>query len=200
IKAICFDLDGVYFTPQSFQDFKKALPKEKNDEDTVNYVLYKSPEMLNFKLGKMEEEDYWKYATWALGINATYDQIYKLLRDSYQVNQEVVDYVQKVRAAGFKTCICSNNFVTRIRELNNKFGFLDLFDVQVFSYKVGYIKPDKRIFEELVSAAEVAPEEIVYSDDDEQKMDGAKELGINTFVYTNFEDFKKNLESLGVSV
>jgi hypothetical protein len=47
-RLICFDLDGMYFTSESFQRFKEALapniPKEKRDQ-----VLALSDEMRKFK-------------------------------------------------------------------------------------------------------------------------------------------------------
>jgi len=52
IKAVTFDLDGVYFTEDSFQSFKRRLPKTITDEAVVNQVLFKSPEILAFKRGE----------------------------------------------------------------------------------------------------------------------------------------------------
>ena len=101
-----------------------------------------------------------------------------------------------MRNSCLKTCLCSNNFVTRIRELDTKFGFLKDFDVKVFSYEVGIMKPEKGIFEALISQSGVKPEEIVYADDDESKLQGAIDLGINAFVYEGFEKFKEKVNSL----
>lgn len=196
IKAITFDLDGVYFFSQSFENFKTALPKKVADEDKVNWVLYKSPEMLNFKTGKMEENDYWNFVRKELGVNIGNEAIFKLLRDSYKINPEVKKYVLQVKSRGLKTCICSNNFVTRVRELNNKFAFLEDFDVRVFSYEVGIMKPDKGIFEALIRECGINPEEIVYADDDESKLHGAIDLGINAFVYEGFDKFKQKIDLL----
>ena len=187
MKAVTFDLDGVYFTPQSFKNFKANLPKKVMDEYKLNWVLYKSPEMLNFKMGKMEENEYWDFVRKELGVELNNSEIFKLLRDSYEVNPEVKEYVNEVKAKGLKTCICSNNFVTRIRELNSKFDFLKDFDVKVLSYEVGIMKPEKGIFEVLIKQSGVKPEEIVYADDDESKLQGAIDLGINAFVYEGFE-------------
>ncbi|OGC46720.1 hypothetical protein A3F07_03775 [candidate division WWE3 bacterium RIFCSPHIGHO2_12_FULL_38_15] len=132
IKAICFDLDGVYFTSDSFKNFKNNLPKEINDEEKVSYVLAKSEEMLMFKTGKMSEDDYWNYATRELKIKTDLNGICDCLRESYNINYDVADYIEKVRRAGYKSCVCTNNFITRVRELDNEWGFLDLFDVKVF--------------------------------------------------------------------
>jgi epoxide hydrolase-like predicted phosphatase len=200
IKAICFDLDGVYFTPESFKKFKKNLPKKVNDPDKADYVLHDSEELLNFKNGKITEKDYWDFARSKLGIKVSNEEIFAILRDSYEVNSDVKNYVKKVRSAGYKTCICSNNFETRVRELDKKFSFIQEFDVVVFSYQVGVMKPDVKIFQELVKKIRVNPEEIIYSDDNEDKLEGAKSLGIKTFVYEDFKSFQRRLEELGANL
>ncbi|MDR2541726.1 MAG: hypothetical protein LBD11_08575 [Candidatus Peribacteria bacterium] len=67
IKTICFDLDGLFFTGQSFQTFKERLAptveKEKRD-----FVLALSPQMQAFKAGKMNEADYRQRAKQELRI------------------------------------------------------------------------------------------------------------------------------------
>ena len=196
IKAITFDLDGVYFTGESFKRFKAALPKRVNDETQVNWILYKCPQILAFKSGKLSEEEYWKFAKDALGIEVSTDEIFKLLRDSYEVNSEVHEYLLDIRSRGFKTCICSNNFVSRIRELDAKFDFLKNFDVKGFSFEAGVMKPDKRIYEKLVEMSGVNANEIIYSDDTSDALAGAHEVGINAFLFEGFEDFKKKVENL----
>ena len=126
IKSVCFDLDGVYFTPESFQRFKKAL-SGNNSEDVIEHVFHKSDEILNFKKGLISENEYWDYVRKSLKISMPNEEIFQALRDAYEVNEEIVDLVKKVKEKGLQTCICSNNFETRIRELNSKFDFLKNF-------------------------------------------------------------------------
>lgn len=200
IRAICFDLDGVLFTKQSFRNFMVNLPKEINDKNKVEYVLYKSPEMLDFKSGKISEETFWDFATKELGLKANLGEIKTIFKDSYDINSEVLEYIQKVKEAGYITCVCSNNFPTRINSLDDKWGINYLFDVKVFSYEAGSLKPAKEIFQTLIDKTGVLPNEIVYSDDDESKIKGAEDLGINTFVYTSFDKFIEKLRELGVTI
>lgn len=197
IKAVCFDLDGVYFTPESFRKFKNTIGKGI-DTEILGYVFHESPEMLNFKRGKISENEYWNFVRKELDINLTNEQIFEILRNSYEVNQEIADIVKQVRAKGFKTCICSNNFETRIRELNNKFDFLNDFDVHVFSYKVGTLKPNKEIFKALIKDSNVEANQIIYSDDSPNKLSGAIELGINTFVFDTVDRFIAKLKEYNV--
>jgi hypothetical protein len=58
IKAICFDLDGVYFTGDGKKAFHKVLTELTGDEEKVIYVLYKCPEMLQFVTGKLPENEF----------------------------------------------------------------------------------------------------------------------------------------------
>ncbi len=236
IHSICFDLDGVYFTKESFRRFKASLldvanqtssstdsritssidpslqsnissssspsspstsPLTISPED-IDQVLYHSDEMMKFKTGKISENDYWNFARKYLGLTVNNNEIFSLLFDAYEVNPQVVELVRKVRSQGYQTCICSNNFETRIRILNEKFDFLKDFDVVVLSYKVGVMKPDKGIFQELINRCAVPPRQIVYSDDSPEKLAGAQELRITNFVFEDVEQFERKLEELGV--
>ena len=186
IKAITFDLDGVYFTSDSFSNFKKELGVE-NFNDAY---------MTQFKQGILTEDQFWDLTRQEFGVTLSNQQITNLLADSYSVNQNVVDYVKQVRSQGIKTCICTNNFPTRINALNQKYNFLSDFDVKVFSYDVGATKPDHKIFQALVDQSGFKPQEIFYADDKQVNVDAAKSLGLNAIVYTNFEDFVNSLTSL----
>jgi epoxide hydrolase-like predicted phosphatase len=199
IKAICFDLDGVYFTGESFQRFKKKISGNVSEKKS-NDVLYSSQMMLDFKKGIISENEYWDYARRELKVEYTNQEIFKMLTDSYEVNPEVLEVVRKARRGGYQTCICSNNFVTRIRELNKKLKFLKDFDITVFSFQIGYLKPERKIFETLIKESKVKPEEILYSDDSQEKLAGAVDLGINAFLYENFQQFVSKLREYGVKV
>jgi len=200
IKAICFDLDGVYFL-NGKSNFIKALVELGVSEDEAKRVFLKSDQMnKQYKLGKMTDEEYWSWALSEWKLNMSTKEIVDLLIKGYETNEPAVEYVKKVQKAGYKTEICSNNFPARINGLQERFGFLNDFDVTVLSYQVGIDKPNKEIFQELINKSYVQANEIFYSDDDETKMEGAKELGINTFLYTDFDAFVMQLEDLGVKL
>jgi epoxide hydrolase-like predicted phosphatase len=200
IKAICFDLDGVYFL-NGKSNFIKSLCNLGVSEDAAKRVFLKSDQMnKQYKLGKVTDEEFWSWALKEWKLNVTTKEVVDLLIKGYEANEPAVEYVKQIRNAGYKTVICSNNFPARINGLQQRFGFLNDFDVIVLSYKVGVDKPNKEIFQDLITKSGVQANEIVYSDDDESKMDGAKELGINTFLYTDFEAFVKHLENLGVKL
>lgn len=120
--------------------------------------------------------------------------------DNYDTDENIVKTVKKVRQLGYKTAICTSNFPARINGLQEKFGFLNNFDVKVLSFEVGVNKPEKDIFMKLIEMSNVKPNEIVYADDSVESVDSAKELGITTYFYDNFENYVKFLRDFGVDI
>lgn len=200
IKGICFDLDGVYFL-NGKANFIKNLTSLGVTEEEAKRVFLKSDEMNKlYKLGAMSDEEFWNFAAKEWNLNRTSKELIDLLISGYEINEQAVKLVKKLKASGYKTLICSNNFPARIKGLHGKFNFLNDFDTKIFSYEVCIDKPNKEIFEMLVKKSGLNPGEIVYSDDDETKILGAKELGIKTFIYTDFNAFTEHLKNLGVKI
>jgi 2-haloacid dehalogenase len=65
---------------------------------------------------------------------------------------------------------------------------------------VGVTKPDKKIFEKLIEKSGVKASEIVFADDNKNSLQGAKEIGIQAFLYEDFSQFLRELEKLGVNL
>lgn len=200
IKAITFDLDGVYF-PDGKAKFVKVLQEHNISEDEAIRVFLKSNEMNEqYKLGIMSDEAYWTWAAKEWKISLTPKELQALLIGCYSVDPKIEELVRSVRRHGYRTLICSNNFPARVRGLQERFGFLDNFDVAIFSYEQGVVKPSKAMFEKLVTRSGVSAEEIAFADDDAVKISGAKELGIAAFVYEGFDLFVEHLKRLGVEI
>jgi epoxide hydrolase-like predicted phosphatase len=200
IKAICFDLDGVYFV-NGKSNFIKNIGKYGVSEDDAKRVFLKSDEMNKmYKQGKMTDDEYWAWAIDQWKVDLSVQELIDLLIEGYEVNENLVKVVKEVRGKGYKTLICTNNFPARIKGLDKRFGLLDNFDACVFSYEVGATKPSTKIFQKLVDRSGVTAEEIVFADDNNANLAGAKEAGIQTFFYEGFEHFICKLKELGVDL
>lgn len=200
IKAITFDLDGVYF-PNGKANFIKALIAKGISEDEAKRVFLKSDEMNHrYKLGTMSDQEFWTWAAseWDVGLSPR--ELEKMLIASYDVDPQVVEVVKAARRHGYKTLICTNNFPARINGLQQRFGFLDNFDLAILSYEVGAVKPTPQIFEELVKQSGVPAESIVFADDNADAVAGANKVGITTFLYAGFDGFLEHLKHLGVDL
>ncbi|MEK7595775.1 MAG: HAD-IA family hydrolase [Patescibacteria group bacterium] len=199
IRAICFDLDGVYFL-NGKENFIFALRDLGISEDNTKEIFLRSEKMGEYKLGKISDIAFWTWAARQWRLNKSPDELIKLLISGYQVNLPAVEYIRRAKKIGYKALACTNNFPARILGLNDKFHFLNDFDCVVTSYEAKALKPERKIFERLVLKSQVLPHEIVMADDDDSKLKGARELGINTFLYKGFEEFVEYLARIGVEV
>jgi putative hydrolase of the HAD superfamily len=199
VKAVTFDLDGVYFVKGKSNFLKSIVNLGVNKKDAEK-VLFGDEMNKEYKLGKLTDDEFWTWAIKQWNLEISLKEIVDLMIKGYEVNKEVDEVVKKAKKNKYKTLICSNNFPARINGLQERFGFLNDFDIAVYSYEVRIAKPDKKIFQELVKRSGVKPKEIVFADDDHEKISGAKEVGIQAFLYEGFDKFVEKLEALGVNL
>jgi len=126
IKAITFDLDGVYFV-NGKTNFIRALVNLGVPEEKTKLVFLQSDQMNKFyKTGKMSDKGYWSWAIKEWGLNMTVEAIIRLLINGYEINPQVVRTVKQLRKNGYKTLICSNNFPARVNGLQHMFSLMKL--------------------------------------------------------------------------
>lgn len=197
IKAITFDLDGVYF-PIGKKEFLNSIIQMGVPESEVDRVFAHSEKMSNYKKGRISDDDFWSWVIteWKLQVKP-HELIDKMI-SFYEPDQNVKQVISRLRNNGYKILACSNNFPARIKGLNKRFSFLDDFDVVVLSYKVGETKPAAEIFEELISKTAVSPSSIVMADDKNDNVLAARTAGITAFLYEDFDKFMNQLRDLGV--
>lgn len=71
-----------------------------------------------------------------------------------------------------------------------------LFNAVKLSYELGYVKPDPRAYIAIAEALATDPKECIFVDDIESQLDGARQTGMKTVLYENFEQTRDELENL----
>jgi len=103
--------------------------------------------------------------------------------DLFELNQELLDYIRLSRAR-YKMGLCSN-FSSLLRSLmTNKWKIIDLFDVSVISNEVKLLKPDAAIYLLTLEEMALKPDEVIFVDDSEKNINGAKALGIRGILFS----------------
>jgi putative hydrolase of the HAD superfamily len=131
---------------------------------------------------------------------ASDDELAKRWVRDYEVDQKVLEAVKEAKRQGYKTCVCTNNNPIRLPLLVEEYKLNELFDSVISSHEVGFTKPDPKIFEALLQSLGIKGEELIYSDDNPDRLKGAMDLGINTFQFHDFEQFVSELKKLGVDL
>jgi FMN phosphatase YigB (HAD superfamily) len=162
IKAVVFDLDGVYFEGGTERFIENMKVKYGLSSGDVIQVYLKSEEMQKYKRGKIDDEAFWNYAINAWKIDAARKELVDLLISGYELNPNTALIVKKLRNKNIKTAICTNNFPDRLENLKAKFELGNNFDVIVTSYEEGITKPSEEIFNLLASKLGLNSAEIYF--------------------------------------
>lgn len=189
IKAVVFDLDGVYFESGT-SNFVISLKRVYGlTQRQIEDVYLKSSEMKKFKHGEITSLDFWEFALQKWNVETTRNELIAMMLSSYNVREETQRYVENLRKLSVKTAICTNNFSDRIEGLKERFNLAKYFDSIVVSCEIGAAKPCAQIFNHLADKLNLMPNEIVMSDDKESNVVALQELGFEAFLYEDWEGF-----------
>ena len=75
-----------------------------------------------------------------------------------------------------------------------------IFENQVFSYQVGALKPDRKMFDRAIQLAGFPPRNLMFVDDRQENIKAAEELGLNTHWFQSVSGLLELLGRLGVDL
>ncbi len=131
----------------------------------------------------------------AAGLQLRGDELATLMEPTYRVLDEVLERVDALRAAGYRTALLTNTFAEFREQMDRDVGF-HRFDVVVESFAVRARKPEPAIYEMTARMLGVAHDEIVYLDDFDQNLEPAVALGWQVVHVTGPEQTLAELDRL----
>lgn len=99
-----------------------------------------------------------------------------------EVDLSIIDVILSLKKSGKKICLISNVDIIDVMHWDES-PLYSLFDKTVFSYEVGYIKPQAEIYNIALNRMNAKPEECIFvGDGGSDELKGAKEAGIKTIL------------------
>lgn len=196
IKCLVFDVGGVVW---DYQPFRKELLTQWGELVGLNYDQI----CLRFlQVYQRFEKDKWDYQFWLAGINPDYSSteakitLKKLIETYFQphLSLEVIELIGQLKNKRLAVGCLSNteNYMKHFWEL--LFKRIN-FDFQILSFQVGYRKPEPEIYQEIFKYGQWRPEEVVFIDDTQENIAGARKLGVKVVHYQNFQDLISKLKN-----
>jgi 2-haloacid dehalogenase len=112
---------------------------------------------------------------------------------------ETVDILAELKAAGLRCLVLSNMEPATFVARQARFAFMDWLDGYVISGFEGVAKPDRRIFQLLLSRYRLEPAATVLIDDSAPNVEAARGMGLLALHYTSAGDLRNQLRSLGLT-
>ena len=102
--------------------------------------------------------------------------------------------IPQLQGMGYKVYLLSNFSDLTLQDGGDKFGFIDQADGAILSFRYHFIKPDPRIYEQLLSEFSLEAQECLFFDDAEKNVVGARACGLNAEVFTELPRMFEQIE------
>jgi len=183
IRAIIFDCFGVIIDDALSVLCQQLGPEERREATDIMHASHRgliAPEESNRKVAAL------------LGMGM--QQYRAAIQDGEIKDRALLEYIVQLKAQ-YKTAMLSN---IGLGGITRRFTSEELacFDAVVASGEIGYAKPEPEAYEITASRLGVRLDECVFTDDHEEYCEGARGVGMQAILYTNFTQFKADLEKL----
>ena len=200
IKAVVFDYGGVIAFYQDDSAMKDMAALAGMDAALMHRIYWDNRTI--YDQGLVDGLGFFKSILADMGIFADPDLLEKLIvRDVEswsRVNPKSEELVRELKASGLKLGVLSNIVPDFLDRIKDKLPVFDLMDVNVFSCEVGRVKPDKKIYQIILSRLDCRADEVVFFDDLDVNVEAAQALGIHAFLWVNPEEARNELKKLGI--
>ena len=177
IKWVIFDAMGVIFeVADDVSDLLVPYLRSKNNT-LPNRIIFE--EYIRASLGQITPKEFWK----RLGYSEEYPEIeIEFLDNWYSFDTEFIEAAKELKSK-YKLAMLSNDLNNWSKFLRTKYNINGFFDVVVISGEDGYRKPNKEIYEILLSETNCSGEECVFIDDQFRNLRAASKMGIKTIKF-----------------
>ena len=196
INTFIFDCFGVVCEDDLHNWIKK------NESDGVILKINRSELFKEFDLGKISENDLLDYFINKENVNLTREKLQEELDGYLNLDIKLTDIIIKLKNKGFKIVLLSNaNASFFERKIYPTYpNFKDLFNEIIISSEIGMVKPNKDIYLYTFEKINSKPEESLFIDDSKINVDGALNVGMQGFLYTDVDSFVEYIKSLGIDL
>src|SRR5262245_22845825 len=102
--------------------------------------------------------------------------------------------------ARYPLILVSNTNESHVQFLAREYPVFPYFDHRIFSHEVGAMKPDRRMYDAAIAAAGKSPESLFFTDDREENIEAAQELGIRAHQFRSVPDLLNAMKKHGIGV
>lgn len=194
IKNIVFDLIGPLVT-----DGKKIAIKNPSQfgvsKAIITDILYGN-EMNLYKLGKITPNQYWNQIYKKHNIVINKKKLIYNLYSQYKQNKQMFKFLKKLGKQNINLFIFSNNILDRVNFLDKKYNLKPFFDKAVFSYDIGYCKPDRKAFISFINKTAINPKDSLFIDDKLSNIEAARKFGFKCVLYRNQKQTIRHINAI----
>ena len=185
INAVIFDMGGVLLRTTNFEPREAIAARFGVTRVELEKFIFMSETSLRSEAGELSDKEHWETVLRHFNQPVSdYLKVYDEYFSGDAIDQELLAFAVSLKPV-YQLGLLSNAWVNARLLLDERFDFIDAFDVSVFSSEVGMRKPDPAIFKVILEKMGVGVENAVFIDDMPTNVEGAKSTGLQAIRYTD---------------
>jgi putative hydrolase of the HAD superfamily len=195
-RVVLFDLGGVLVELGGVDRFGRLIGE--TDESEIWHVWLTSYWVRRFERGRCTREEF------AVGMVAEHSLtvgadvfLEEFLNWPQGLIVGALDLLGELASHVRPACLSNTNELHWNEQVDAQ-QLQALFETRFLSHELGLVKPDREIFEHVVAGLGCAPDEVLFLDDNQLNVDGARSVGLNAHRVTGVDGSRGVLAKHGV--
>lgn len=196
IKAVIFDMGGVFIQTMDKGPRTRLAEQLSMNYEELSQLVFQSPTARQATVGLIDEKNHWKFLAEYLNLNP--EEMETFWGDFWGgdfLDNDLYSFAISLKEK-YTLGLLSNAWSGARDLLTRKFGFLDIFDVSIFSAEIKMAKPDPKFYYWILDKLELKPQESIFVDDFIENITAAKEIGLRTVHFENTVDAIEEINSI----
>jgi putative hydrolase of the HAD superfamily len=196
IKNVVFDLGGVLIAWKP-DEIIAGVFDDTDLQALIKREIFQHPDWLEIDKGHLEETDAIQRFHVRTGIPLTkLEELLQFLKQTLTPIPESIELLEELAAQGVNLYILSNIPVCRFAHIQQVHKYWHHFKGIIISGEIKMLKPDREIFEHLLSEFNLQASETIFVDDMSINVEGAKEAGLHAVLFRDADDCRRRLQSI----
>jgi FMN phosphatase YigB (HAD superfamily) len=191
-----FDLGKVLVDFDYSIAARKIAARSARSPKDLHAFLGTSPLLLEYESGRLTREGFFQAISSHLAYAGDLAEFGGYFADIFAEIPPMIQLHTELRQRGFKTYIFSNTNDLAIEHIIRNFPFFQNFDGYIYSYEVGAMKPQPKIYEAMEAMSGRRGLDLIYLDDRPENIAAGKERGWQAILHETPEKTRAAVTSL----
>jgi glucose-1-phosphatase len=200
IEALLFDLGKVLIN-FSFETVVKTFHEScPISREQFEAILWDKVLMRSYERGEISTQEFYRHLCERASLNMTLPEFCATWSSVFMPEPLISEELLGNLKRRYPLILISNTNEAHVEYIREKYRVFDYFDHLVFSYEVGLLKPDMKIFEHAITVSNRPAERLFYTDDREENIVAASALGMHAHQFVSEAKLVQALQQADVEI
>lgn len=195
-EVLLFDLGGVLVELTGVPVMVGAVGDPMDEEIWRRWLT--SPSVRCFETGRSTPQEFSAAMVEEFDLEIGPDEFLEAFRDWPSGFYPGTEKLLARLSSRFRLACLSNSNPLHWRRFHEELRLAELFQHHFASHLIGSLKPDREVFDHVVDELGCAPERVLFLDDNQMCVDGAREARLSAYRAQGLDGALKILRNLGV--